>query len=77
MRLWNIGKLGSDEGKHTGPPAGDGASSVGGMVAGGTDIEGTPPDALPQRPGPDDADAKNQKSPDNLGKRQRFFWLGE
>ena len=41
-----IGKLGCDEGKTTGPEPGDGASSVGGFG----DVEGTPSDALPDRP---------------------------
>ncbi len=45
------GKLGADEGKRTGPKPGEGDSSLGGMVAGGGDMEGTPPDALPPRPG--------------------------
>jgi hypothetical protein len=45
------GKLGEDEGRITGPPPGDGASSIGGMVAGGTDMDGTPFDELPPRPG--------------------------
>ena len=46
-----IGKLGRDEGKVCGPDPGDGSSSVGGMVAGGGDFEGTPGDQLPPRPG--------------------------
>ncbi len=44
-------RLGRDEGKVTGPRPGFGASSVGGMVAVGSDMEGTPGDALPPRPG--------------------------
>lgn len=39
-----IGKLGQDEGKHTGPPPGDGAN-----VAHTADTDGTPGDMLPER----------------------------
>jgi hypothetical protein len=49
MNLKDIGKLGSDEGRHTGPPDGDGSSSVGGMVAGDLDMEGTAPDEVPPK----------------------------
>jgi len=45
------GKLGADEGKRRGPEPGHGDSNLGGMVAGSSDMEGTPPDALPPRPG--------------------------
>jgi hypothetical protein len=45
------GKLGRDEGKGRGPEPGDGSSDVGGMVAGGEDMEGTASDELPPRPG--------------------------
>lgn len=40
--MLSIGKLGQDEGKHTGPPAGDGAD-----VAHTPDTDGTPGDELP------------------------------
>src|SRR5262249_51883706 len=40
-------KFGEDTGKRTGPKPGDGASSVGGN----RDVEGTPGDVLPRRPG--------------------------
>lgn len=45
------GKLGADEGKRRGPEPGQGDSYLGGKVAGGNDVEGTPPDVLPPRPG--------------------------
>jgi hypothetical protein len=66
----DVGKLGSDEGKVTGPPPGQGASSVGGMVAGGGDMEGTAPDELPPNPrkapppaGPDASGATHPTDP--------------
>ena len=45
--MLGFGKLGSDEGKVTGPAPGDGSSSLGGSH----DVEGTAPDELPPRPG--------------------------
>jgi hypothetical protein len=41
-----FGKLGQDEGPVTGPPLGDGDSSVGRMVVGGTVVEGAPDELL-------------------------------
>jgi hypothetical protein len=44
------GKLGRDKGKVRSVKPGEGASSVGGSVAGGSDMAGTSPDELPPRP---------------------------
>ena len=42
-----LGKLGRDEGRFNGPPAGDGATEAG--RPGYHDVDGTPSDELPQR----------------------------
>ncbi len=47
-KLFSIGKLGRDEGRDRGPEPGHGATPSG--PAGGTDVGGTPPQALPPNP---------------------------
>jgi hypothetical protein len=49
MKNRGPGKLGSDEGNEQGPRPGEGSSSVGGMVAGGSDVEGAPDELLDYR----------------------------
>jgi hypothetical protein len=58
----NFGKLGRDEGKHTGPPPGDGSD-----VAHSPDTDGTPGDELP-----DTRSRSNPRSDDTTRPTQRI-----